>query len=69
MGVRDGDDVQRADAAVPEVGRDHILADIELRARNPSERRNAAAIHEHAAAIGENDEQTIALADVDRGEL
>ena len=59
----------RANAAIPEVRRHHVLADIELRPRDPPEGRNAAAIHQHPLAVGEYHQQAVALAHVDRGQL
>ena len=51
--VRERHDVHGADAAVPQVGRHHVFADIELRPGCVAECGDAAAIHQHALAIGE----------------
>ncbi len=67
--VRERDDVHGADAAVPQVGRHHVFADIELRRATAAERGDAAAIHQHAFAIGKDHQQAVALAHVDGGHL
>src|SRR5437016_2798647 len=72
-----GDYIETPDGAAPQVGRDHILADIELgfagspRAdawvvRPHSEGGDSAAIHEHQLAVGKRNEDAITLAYVDR---
>ncbi len=67
--VRERHHIQAADAAVPQVGRHHVFADIELRPGLVAEGGNAAAIDEHALSIGEDDKNAVALAHVDGGHL
>ena len=69
VGVRQGDHVHGAHGAGPEIGRDYVFADIELRTRGVAEGRDAAAIHQHALSIGEGDQQAVALADIDGGQF
>ena len=54
------------ESAVPQVGRDDICSGIELRGSASAERRDAA-IDQQALAVGEDDEQAVALADIDGG--
>ena len=63
------DHIERADTASPEVGSHHVFARVEAAAGLASVAGEAAAIHEHALAVGERDEDAIALADVDDGHL
>src|SRR5471030_1457595 len=65
VGVGHGDDVQAAEAAFPEIGRDYIFTDIELRGGPTAKSGDAAAIEEHALAIREDHQQAVALAHVD----
>ena len=62
-------DVDGAEAAIPQVGRHHVFADIELRARDAPEGGDAAAIQQHAFAIGKQHQQAVALAHVDGGQF
>ncbi len=64
--VRDGDRVQPANAARPEIGRDHFLADIEVGAHVA---RHAAGVHQQRFAFGRDQQQRIALADIDGRDL
>jgi hypothetical protein len=62
--VRDGDRVEPPDAARPEVRRDHFLSGIELR---PGVLRHASGVHQQGLAFRRDQQQRIALADIDGG--
>ena len=69
VGMRQGHDVDSPDAAFPQIRRDHILADVELGRRTPAESRDSATVHQHPFAIGKDDQDAVALADVDDAHL
>src|SRR5581483_10464630 len=68
VGVGDDDGVERAHGAVPEVRRDGVRADIEVGRGAAGEGGDGAAVEEEALAVGKDEEETVALADVDGGE-
>ena len=49
------------------IGRDHVLADVDARARAADvvASRQAAAVHQHRAAVGKGHENRVALAHVE----
>ena len=73
----EGDDVEAAELARPEVGRDDLFADVEggsVRARTGvlgvgGGSGGASGVDEHGAASGADDEERVALADVDGGDF
>ena len=69
VSMRKRHDVQTADRAAPEVGRHHILTDIQLRLGATAECGDAAAIHQHQLPVGKRDENRVALAHIDRRDL
>src|ERR1039457_6831532 len=80
VGVRvgEGDDVEAAELARPEVGRNDLLADVEggvicTQAAGVfgvgGGAGGASRVDEHDAAGGADDEQRVTLADVDRGDF
>ena len=65
VGVGEGDGVEVADAARPERFRDDFLADVEILRGLVRAAAKAAAIDEQGFAVGGDQEQRVALADVD----
>ena len=67
--VRGRDDIQVAEAARPQIGRDHVLADIHVWTPHFSVGKNASAVDQHRASLGKDHQQAVPLAHVDRGEF
>jgi hypothetical protein len=61
MAVSDGDDVEARDAARPKIGRDDVLAEVELR---PAAADEASSIDQQGAALRGNQQDGIALAHI-----
>src|SRR5579872_6226885 len=59
MGVGQDHHVHFADRAPPEIRRDNILPDVELRFSMLSETQNPAAIHNHQLAVRKGDQQAV----------
>ena len=69
VGVGEGEGVDALDGAGPEVRGDDVFADVEFRFGTALEAGNAAAIDDDGTAFGGDDEDGIALADVDHGDF
>ena len=64
--VRDGDGVETMDATRPEIGRDDLLANVEV-GMHPEGK--ASGVDEERVAVRRNDEEGVALSDVDGGDF
>jgi len=77
VSVGEGDGVEMADVAGPEVGGDDLFADVEAGGRGGGAGRGAgedaadwaSGVDEEGAAFGTDDEEGVALADVDGGDF
>src|SRR5579883_2451540 len=69
MRMGGGDDIEVADPAGPQIRGDNILPGVEVGAARAAELEDSAAIDQHGLRIGEHNQETIALADVDGAEL
>lgn len=69
--MRNGDCVQVMDSARPQVGRDHIFADVQAGGgfNRFVEQRDSAGIHQDDFAIREGNQDSVALADIDCGDF
>ena len=63
MAVGDGDRVEARETARPEIGRDNVFAEVELRASGTD---RASGIDQQGAALRGNEQDGIAFTDVDR---
>ena len=66
VAVRDGDGVEARDAARPEIGRDDVFAEVELRAAGTD---GASGIDEQSVPLRGDEQRGIAFTHVDRGHL
>src|ERR1017187_4725383 len=65
VGVGESHGVECYDAAIPQIGGDHVFADIKLGVGLVAEGGDAAAIHKQGFSIGQNQQDAIALTDID----
>ncbi len=61
-----GDDIEVGDASRPEIGRDYVFAEVELRAGAPN---RATGVDEQGLALGRDQQNGIAFADIDGSDL
>jgi hypothetical protein len=66
MTVGDRDRVEARDAARPQIGRDNVFAEVELRAAGAE---GASGIDQQGAALRRDEQRGVAFAHVDRGDL
>jgi hypothetical protein len=70
VGVGGDDDVEAADTPAPEIGGDDVFAGIEAGTTLVSSiLEDASPIDEHFRAVGKEEEEAVALADIDGGEF
>ena len=75
VGVGEGDDIEAAELARPEVGRDDLFADVEGGGGKDGVLGvgggpgGATGVDEHGAASGADNQQRVALADIDGGDF
>jgi len=66
MRVRDHDGVDVVDAAIPQIGRNNLLADVKI---GVHPERQASRVHQENTSSGRDEQDRIALADIDRSHL
>ena len=67
VGVGGDYDVEAGDASAPEVGGDYVFPGVEGRGAGVAVLEVAAAVDQHFQAVGEDQEEAVALAYVDGG--
>ena len=69
MGMRQRNGIQTTNVPPPEILRDDVLADIEMRIAGSGATDGAARIYQQRVAIGSDNEQRVSLTDIQRGDL